>query len=231
MKTKTIITAIIAAASINTQAAQELLTDGKVWNCVQRMYNDQTGEYDRPFTITVVGDTIVGGTKCKRLEQVWHDDTGTLFHFAALERDSRVYHVTDDCEKEFLNFNLSVGDIDGLSGRVVAVDKVTVNGITRKRITIDRDGHLQYLVDGIGLSDDYLRSYELCSYYTILQSVTEQGSQIFATRDFTQGTTAIHSAKAPINDLPAQSFDLSGRRASKSIRGIVIAGCNKKVLK
>jgi hypothetical protein len=231
MKTKTIITAIIAAASINTLAAQELLTDGKVWNCVQRMYNDQTGEYDRPFTITVVGDTIVGGTKCKRLEQVWHDDTGTLFHFAALERDSRVYHVTDDCENEFLNFNLSVGDIDGLSGRVVAVDKVTVNGITRKRITIDRDGHLQYLVDGIGLSDDYLRSYELCSYYTILQSVTEQGSQIFATRDFTQGTTAIHSAKAPINDLPAQSFDLSGRRASKSIRGIVIAGCNKKVLK
>ena len=231
MKTKTIITAIIAAASINTLAAQELLTDGKVWNCVQRMYNDQTGEYDRPFTITVVGDTIVGGTKCKRLEQVWHDDTGTLFHFAALERDSRVYHVTDDCENEFLNFNLSVGDIDGLSGRVVAVDKVTVNGITRKRITIDRDGHLQYLVDGIGLSDDYLRSYELCSYYTILQSVTEQGSQIFATRDFTHGTTAIHSAKAPINDLPAQSFDLSGRRASKSIRGIVIAGCNKKVLK
>ena len=231
MKTKTIITAIIAAASINTLAAQELLTDGKVWNCVQRMYNDQTGEYDRPFTITVVGDTIVGGTKCKRLEQVWHDDTGTLFHFAALERDSRVYHVTDNCEDEFLNFNLSVGDIDGLSGRVVAVDKVTVNGITRKRITIDRDGHLQYLVDGIGLSDDYLRSYELCSYYTILQSVTEQGSQIFATRDFTQGTTAIHSAKAPINDLPAQSFDLSGRRASKSIRGIVIAGCNKKVLK
>lgn len=231
MKTKTIITAIIAAASINMLAAQELLTDGKVWNCVQRMYNDQTGEYDRPFTITVVGDTIVGGTKCKRLEQVWHDDTGTLFHFAALERDSRVYHVTDDCENEFLNFNLSVGDIDGLSGRVVAVDKVTVNGITRKRITIDRDSHLQYLVDGIGLSDDYLRSYELCSYYTILQSVTEQGSQIFATRDFTQGTTAIHSAKAPINDLPAQSFDLSGRRASKSIRGIVIAGCNKKVLK
>ena len=231
MKTKTIIAAIIAAASINTLAAQELLTDGKVWNCVQRMYNDQTGEYDRPFTITVVGDTIVGGTKCKRLEQVWHDDTGTLFHFAALERDSRVYHVTDDCENEFLNFNLFVGDIDGLSGRVVAVDKVTVNGITRKRITIDRDGHLQYLVDGIGLSDDYLRSYEQCSYYTILQSVTEQGSQIFATRDFTQGTTAIHSAKAPINDLPAQSFDLSGRRASKSIRGIVIAGCNKKVLK
>ena len=231
MKTKTIITAIIAAASINTLAAQELLTDGKVWNCVQRMYNDQTGEYDRPFTITVVGDTIVGGTKCKRLEQVWHDDTGTLFHFAALERDSRVYHVTDDCENEFLNFNLSVGDIDGLSGRVVAVDKVTVNGITRKRITIDRDGHLQYLVEGIGLSDDYLRSYEQCSYYTILQSVTEQGSQIFATRDFMQGTTAIHSAKAPINDLPAQSFDLSGRRASKAIRGIVIAGCNKKVLK
>jgi len=209
MKTKTIITAIIAAASINTLAAQELLTDGKVWNCVQRMYNDQTGEYDRPFTITVVGDTIVGGTKCKRLEQVWHDDTGTLFHFAAL-----------------LNFNLSVGDIDGLSGRVVAVDKVTVNGITRKRITIDRDGHLQYLVDGIGLSDDYLRSYEQCSYYTILQSVTEQGSQIFATRDFILGTTGI-KAQHPNSISSVTLHDLAGKVVSTPRRGIFIKNGRK----
>lgn len=228
MKTKTIITAIIAAASINTLAAQELLTDGKVWNCVQRMYNDQTGEYDRPFTITVVGDTIVGGTKCKRLEQVWHDDTGTLFHFAALERDSRVYHVTDDCENEFLNFNLSVGDIDGLSGRVVAVDKVTVNGITRKRITIDRDGHLQYLVEGIGLSDDYLRSYEQCSYYTILQSVTEQGSQIFATRDFISGTTGI-KAQHPNSISSVTLHDLAGKVVSTTRRGIFIKNGRKVI--
>ena len=106
MKTRAIITAIIAAASISSlqskaakpsaSAAQELLTDGKVWNCVQRMYNDQTGEYDRPFTITVVGYTIVGEVKCKRLEQFWNDDTATLTHFAALESDARVYLVTEE---------------------------------------------------------------------------------------------------------------------------------------
>lgn len=73
MKTRAIITAIIAAASINSSAAQELLTDGKVWNCVQRMYNDQTGEYDRPYTITVVGDNVIGDVRCKRLEQVWRE--------------------------------------------------------------------------------------------------------------------------------------------------------------
>ena len=158
--------------------------------------------------------------------QVWHDDTGTLFHFAALERDSRVYHVTDNCEDEFLNFNLSVGDIDGLSGRVVAVDKVTVNGITRKRITIDRDGHLQYLVDGIGLSDDYLRSYEQCSYYTILQSVTEQGSQIFATRDFILGTTGI-KAQHPNSISSVTLHDLAGKVVSTPRRGIFIKNGRK----
>ena len=240
MKTRAIITAIIVAASISSlqskaakpsaSAAQELLTDGKVWNCVQRMYNDQTGEYDRPFTITVVGDTIVSDVKCKRLEQVWNDDTATLLHFAALERDARVYLVIDEEQREFLNFNLSVGDFDGV-GRVIAVDEVTVSGISRKRITIDRNGHLQYLVEGIGLSDDWLRYSIQNSYYTALLSVTEHGSQVFAARDFTKDTTDIHSANDQNDGQHAQSFDLSGRRATKSTHGLVIIDGHKNVLK
>lgn len=231
MKTRAIITAIIAAASIYSSAAQELLTDGKVWNCVQRMYNDQTGEYDRPFTITVVGDTIVGDVKCKRLVQSWNDDTATLFHFAALERDSRVYLIIDGEQREFLNFDLSIGDIDGYTGRVVSVDEIVVNGKSRKRITIDRDGHLQYLVEGIGLSDDYLRNYEQNSFYTIVQSVTERGIQVFAARDFIQGATDVNSVKVPFGNRNAQSFDLSGRRTNKFTKGIVITKGHKNVLK
>lgn len=230
MKTKTIITAIIAVASINTLAAQELLTDGKVWNCVQRMYNDQTGEYDRPFTITVVGDTIVGDVKCKRLEQFWNDDTATLSHFAALERDARVYLVIDEEQREFLNFDLSVGDIDGCAGRVISVDKVVVNGISRKRITIDRSGHLQYLVEGIGLSDDYLRYYEQNSFYNVVQSVIEEGMCVFAARDFKSGTAGIHPTDAATGSHTCLSFDLLGRPISSETNKAVVIKNGKKYL-
>jgi len=240
MKTRAIITAIIAAASISSlqskaakpsaSAAQELLTDGKVWNCVQRMYNDQTGEYDRPFTITVVGDTIVGDVKCKRLEQFWNDDTATLSHFAALERDARVYLVIDEEQREFLNFDLSVGDIDGCAGRVISVDKVVVNGISRKRITIDRSGHLQYLVEGIGLSDDYLRYYEQNSFYNVVQSVIEEGMCVFAARDFKSGTAGIHPTDAATGSHTCLSFDLLGRPISSETNKAVVIKNGKKYL-
>lgn len=242
MKTRAIIIAIIVAASISSlqskaakpsaSVAQELLTDGKVWNCVQRMYNDKTGEYDRPFTITVVGDTIVGDLKCKRLEQFWNDDTATLTHFAALERDARVYLVIDEGQREFLNFNLSVGDIDGCAGRVISVDEVVVNGISRKRITIDRDGHLQYLVEGIGLSDDYLRYYEQNSFYNVVQSVIEGGTCVFAACDFKSGTTHIHSTDASSENYSGLSFDLLGRPiSSETNKAIVIRNGKKYLLK
>ena len=194
------------------------------------MYNDQTGEYDRPFTITVVGDTIVGDVKCKRVEQFWNDDTATLSHFAALERDSRVYLVIDEEQREFLNFDLSVGDIDGYAGHVVSVDEVVVNGKSRKRITIDRGGHLQYLVEGIGLSDDYLRYYEQNSFYNIVQSVIESGTCVFAARDFKSGTTGIHPTDAASESHTCLSFDLLGRPISNETNKAIVIKNGKKYI-
>lgn len=220
MKTRAIITAIIAAASISSSTAQELLTDGKVWNCVQRMYNDQTGEYDRPYTITVVGDTIIGDSKCKRLTQVWGDDTATMFHFAALERDSRLYLVVDEEQREYLNFNLAVGDADGIEGCVTAIGYITVNGIRTKRLTIERRGYLQYIVEGIGLSDDWQRYPVVNSYYNVLISVELNGVTIFTAEDFSAGTTGIRSIEPATKESP--TYDLQGRKVAESRHGIYI---------
>ena len=228
MKTRAIITAIIAAASISSSTAQDLLTDGKVWNCVQRMYNDQTGEYDRPFTITVVSDTIIGDVKCKRLEKLWNDDTATLFHFAALERDSRVYLVIDEEQMEFLNFNLSVGDADGIEGCVTAIDYIIVNGISTKRLTIERRGHLQYLIEGIGLSDDWQRYPIVNSYYNVLMSVELNGVTIVTAEDFKSGTTGIHNVASDTKESP--TYDLQGRKVVESRHGIYIKN-GQKILK
>ncbi len=230
MKTRVIITAIIAAASISSSTAQELLTDGKVWNCVQRMYNDQTGEYDRPYTITVVGDTIIGDSKCKRLTQVWGDDTATMFHFAALERDSRLYLVVDEEQREYLNFNLAVGDADGIEGCVTAIDYIIVNDIRTKRLTIERRGHLQYLVEGIGLSDDWQRNPIVNSYYNVLISVEQNGVTIFTAKDFCADTTSVKQVETQSGQQHHPTCDLSGKLVSSNVRGQIIISDGKKII-
>ena len=230
MKTRVIITAIIAAASISSSTAQELLTDGKVWNCVQRMYNDQTGEYDRPYTITVVGDTIIGDSKCKRLTQVWGDDTATMFHFAALERDSRLYLVVDEEQREYLNFNLAVGDADGIEGCVTAIDYIIVNDIRTKRLTIERRGHLQYLVEGIGLSDDWQRHPIVNSYYNVLISVEQNGVTIFTAKDFCADTTSVKQVETQSGQQHHPTYDLSGKLVSSNVRSQIIISDGKKII-
>lgn len=230
MKTKLFFTALFAAATVMPSEAQSLLTDGKVWNCIQRMYNDQAGDYDRPFTITVCGDTTVCGTVCRRMAEVWQDVPQAVTYFAALEKDGRVYIVTDEGQREFLNFNLAVGDTDGVSGRVVAVNDITVGGIDRKCITIDRNGYLQYLVEGIGLSDNYLRDYEQTSFYTVLQSVTEHDVCVFTARDFHADTTNIHPAKSDAGCRQNHTFDLSGKQTTTNVNNTVVIKNGRKVL-
>ena len=168
MKTRAIITAIIAAASISSSAAQDLLTDGKVWNCVQRMYNDQTGEYDRPYTIA------------------------------------------------------------GIEGCVTAIDYITVNDIRTKRLTIERRGHLQYFVEGIGLSDDWQRYPIVNSYYNVLISVELNGVTIFTAEDFNSGTTGIRRVAHDTKKQP--TYDLQGRKVAEPRHGILIKN-GRKILK
>lgn len=42
----------------------QTLSDGKVWNFVQRMYEHE--DIERAYTVTVCGDTIANGLLCKK---------------------------------------------------------------------------------------------------------------------------------------------------------------------
>ena len=231
MKTKALLIALFTMVSAINANAQSLLTDGKTWNCTQRMYEDEAHEHDRPYSITVCGDTVVCGTTCKRLSLVYQDAPENPVYFAALEKNSRIYNVYEDKQAEFLNFSLSVGDTDGYSGRVVAVDEISVRGITRKRITIDRDGHLQYLVEGIGLSDDSYRSKEQNSFYNVLLSVSDNGACIFTAQDFLPTTSSIHPTQNN-SFQTGETYNLNGTATNRQIKGSVyIRGGKKYVCK
>lgn len=89
----------------------QTLSDGKVWNFVQRMYEHE--DIERAYTVTVCGDTIANGLLCKKLVKVYQDTPNIQTAYAVFEKDSKVYGVYGEQTKLLLNFNLAVGDKEG----------------------------------------------------------------------------------------------------------------------
>lgn len=231
MRTRLFSIALLAAVSIIPTEAQTLLEDGKTWHMVERMYySDDLQETDRPYTITVCGDTAVGEVQCKRLAKTYQDGLEQSTFFAALEQDGRLYIVNEDSHRAIFDINLSVGDADGIEGSVKAIDYITVNGIRRKRLTMERWGHLQYLVEGIGLSDDWRREPIANSYYNVLQSVEQNGTTIFTVKDFEAGTTSVKQVKDSSDHQHQPACDLSGNPVSNNTHGKIIIRDGKKII-
>lgn len=62
----------------------QTLSDGKVWNFVQRMYEHE--DIERAYTVTVCGDTIANGLLCKKLVKVYQDTPNIQTAYAVFER-------------------------------------------------------------------------------------------------------------------------------------------------
>jgi len=192
------------------------------------MYGDDACVMDRHYTIPVCGDTTIGGIIYKKLSKVYHNGLEKPTYFAALEQGNRLYIVDADTQGAIFDFNLVVGDADGIEGRVTAIDYITVNGIRSKRLTIERRGHLQYLVEGVGLSDDWQRYPIVNSYYNVLLSVELNGVTIFTDKDFSVGTTSVMQVETTHGQQNQPTYDLSGKHVNSNVHGQIIIRDGKK---
>ena len=61
----------------------QTLSDGKVWNFVQRMYEHE--DIERAYMVTVCGDTIANGLLCKKLVKVYHDTPNIQTAYAVFD--------------------------------------------------------------------------------------------------------------------------------------------------
>lgn len=211
---------IIAVFLTVLPGKSQTLTEGKVWNFVQRMYGHD--DIERAYTVTVSGDTVDNGQLCKKLVTVYKDTPDVQDVYAVFEKDSKIYNVFYGETTLLVDFNLSVGDKVDEVGTVVSVDSICINNVPHKRITVDyaRPNYRSYLVEGIGWSSTKYSSYELTSYYEVLVSVYENGECIFTEADFKKQATQIES-NLPDNNLPIAGqndstlYDLSGRKIGK----------------
>ena len=105
-----------------------------------------------------------------------------------------------------------------------------MNGIRTKQLTIERRGHLQCLVEGIGLSDDWQRYPIVNSYYNVLISVELNGVTIFTAEDFSAGTTSVKQVEAQSGQQHHTTYCLSGKIVSSNVHGQIIIRDGKKII-
>lgn len=208
----------------------QTLSEGKVWNFVQRMYEHD--DIERAFTVTVSGDTVANGQLCKKLVRVYKDTPDVQDVYAVFEKDSKIYEMFGGETMLLLDFNLNVGDKVNEVGTVVSVDYIDINNVQHKRITVIDNCHnyQSYLVDGIGMSSTKYSSYELTSYYEVLVSVYENGKCIFTEADFKKQATQIEKSLPIVEQNDSALYDLCGRKIKVPQKGHIYIKRNKKFL-
>lgn len=215
----------------DTNTYKPLLTDGKSWKWEthHEMWNKDTYA-----TITVCGDSIVGGKKCKKLlfGDISDEDS---YYKVAYEDDGAVYTYYDNKFVKVLDFNMQIGDVtDGGHYKVVDKDVVDLEGETVRRIKLQlNDWSDKYIVwtEGVGPNTNY--------YYTALAIVDgtsqrmiecrDNGKLIYSADDFMQGwgTNGI-AAPAVGKASHGTTYDLSGRATTTTKRGEVYISDGKK---
>ena len=174
------------------EAYRPMLKEGKQWFCY---LGNSFREYSYNFYIK--GDTIVDGEKCFKMYVDFRDMlTGELISTSSgayLEKDRRVYHVTNDRRELLCDFNLKVGDKKpGGNQQVVSIDYIYVQGAWYRRFHLREPGEFEgdveegYWVEGVGSSRGLLdtSSWAVTGSTQKLITCYEDGKCIFTSENF-----------------------------------------------
>ena len=232
-----LLTAVSSLAAAQTQESATILREGRTWKFATRSADQMDSKGQRDFSVTVCGDTIVGGKPMKRL-YVEHADSDYRYYTAAYEEDKRLYVCSaafgDDGREPHLalDFNLHAGDeVGGIS--ITAEDSIRVNGTERRRLTFGNISPTAYWVEGVGANNNLL-----CTPYdahigdvTYMMACYDNGTLTFKQDDFS--AQPITSGISAVSGTPIHAkgtYDLSGRRLNNAApRGIYITDGVKRI--
>ncbi len=187
---------ITSASAASQTTFMPVLSEGKTWE-VATIGFDFVDPTDRSeyYSVSVGGDTIVNNLTCKKILIVPKDNHKSSETAIAYEENGKVWNVNNNGEMELL-FDISMHRYDSNEhGYVYFEDYICVNGVNRKRLTIDSGAdcldYSFYVVEGIGISSDKWLSmtypglgiagdYE----YACILSCSENGETIFTREDF-----------------------------------------------
>lgn len=178
---------LITSLTIFAQEDTRMLKEGRSWKVLEMILD--RAEYK---TYTVSGDSVINGKTWKKI-LIDHQigDHKSSYATAAYEEDGKLYGLLGDNPFLMLDFNKQKGDYlyEGVTfGPVVTdVDYITVNGVTRKRITFSESGADEYLcwVEGIGATMGiWSGDRALTSHMEYFLECYDDGKLIFSYSDF-----------------------------------------------
>lgn len=259
--------ALALALPAVAQHYRTVMPDGRVWKGVAVSFVGLEGDYvETEFSVAVAGDTVVADRTVRKLAYTYKlpgDDSQHTNIVLAFEDNGQVYLYDNDrygyvfvgepgnvvweswADFKIFDMGYVVGDNDngcGCDTRVTAADTVTVRGVSRRRLTVDKrsyDGRFTrtYWVDGIGASVlyDAELAYDLPTNYSAFNYMYvthcyDNGQLVFSAADYAAPATSICGARADEAVRHTAIYDLSGRPvASPAAGGVYIRDGRKMV--
>ena len=225
-----------------------MLVEGRSW-LFRDNFCDAYGNWDayQDYTLTVCGDTVYSGIKCKKLCLEYVGERYPLI----LYDDTRAYFEKDGCLYGFygcdphnnvavlLNFNVKVGDLSIDAGYVTKIDTILVKGRKYKRITFDNcfkfiEAPVPIVwVEGIGYN---FESYMECTIRpgtkmrTRIMACYENGECIFEWDDFFAESISVGISNTETDGKQPQQkmYDLTGKTLKTPRKGEVYIKDGKK---
>lgn len=238
MRKLLVLYALLLTVCAKAQDYKPMLTDGKEWHCVY-IVEGADGRYDTdgrwPYTIKVVGDSLINGTAYKKLLHEYTDSVPQgkekSFCSAAIEKDRKVYDYSKSMGDVLVfDFNLHKGDIvsENTTATTTVTDEDCIEAYDTKyrRLKVGWGG---IWIEGIGCnSQDYtipnIENGDIpVPYYTGDKMVAcyDNGKLIFTENDFDQTTDAINEVQTTDKSNGCM-YSINGIKITNPQKGIYI---------
>ena len=219
---------------------ERILQDGRQWITITWgpvvMFDDV--HMDR---MTVIGDYVLNGVPCKKIEEVY---SGETYETYGREENGKVYIYGYDQETgeegfiPIMDISLNEGDELPIDDYISKVDYVTVNDITRKRLTIGYEANQRYWIEGIGANRrdawGFIEQvFPTNSERTWMLGCYQDGGLIFDYADFNKkGHSGINriTMDETANGSESQIYDTNGIAVKKPQRGVIYFKDGKKFI-
>lgn len=193
---------------------RSFLEEGKVWKV--RELNSATPDSVYNYEITVGSDTIINGTKAKKILSVCNGKTTSTDVYS--EEGQKVYQIVNGEKILCFDFGLNKGnkaDVDE-GVRVLSVDTVCLKGHYYRSLGVYHEaypnGHLfpaDYWIEGIGSRAGITPQIEIANTERTLLSVTVNGEEIYNQKEFTPTGIQPVRKKSSISE---SVYNLQGQR-------------------
>lgn len=230
MKKLILLCAMLSASLWAVAESLPVLMEGKKWVWYEDVPTSPDFE-KRYFSQWVEGDTIIGGVRAFKL----YTDTGDgcVSVDCRYESDGVVYYYDAEEEKfsPMLDFNVHTGDKIGDDITVVDDKEISVRGIVRRVLSLERWNRQMTWIEGVGATqDDYIPVFDMPPghVFVLAECYSGEGRLLYSREEDYTSIAGVGEINADAQG-GGTVYDLLGRPVAHPMPGNIYILSGKKV--